>query len=150
MSRDIRTNLNFDKRKAFINGKIFTADKNNPVAEIVVIRGNRIVYAGSNKNARNFIDSDTEITDIEGKLMLPGFIDAHTHFVDGGFYLLGLDLRPAKSISEFVSILKEYAEKHSGTWITGGNWNHEDWANSELPYKDLIDPFTENTPVFTY
>ncbi len=148
MSRDIRTNFNFDKRKAFINGKIFTADKNNPLAEIVVTRGNKIAYAGSNKNARNFVDSDTEMIDLAGRLMLPGFIDAHTHFIDGGFYLTGLDLRPAKSASEFIAILKDYVEKHRDAWITGGKWNHEDWENSELPSKELIDPFTENTPVF--
>ncbi|MBE2281704.1 MAG: amidohydrolase, partial [Ignavibacteriaceae bacterium] len=82
-----------------------------------------------------------------GKLVLPGLIDNHTHFISGGTYLNGLDLRPAKSIAEFVEILKRYVETHKGKWILGGNWDHEAWEKTDLPIKEWIDPFSENTPI---
>lgn len=134
--------------KAFINGKIYTVNEKQPFAETVVIRGNKIIFVGSNQNAKALIDKSTEVIDLKGKLMLPGFIDDHTHFISGGYYLQGLDLRPAKSISEFKDILKSYAENKKGQWITGGNWDHEQWKVKELPTKEMIDDFTPNTPVF--
>ncbi len=136
------------KRKAFINGKIYTATEKNYFVQAVVTEGDRIIYAGTNVKAKQLIDSRTETIDLNGRLMLPGFIDAHTHFIEGGFYLLGLDLRPAESVNEFISIIKDYVAINKGKWITGGNWNHENWSNQKLPSKDLIDPYTGNTPVF--
>ncbi|RPI72263.1 MAG: amidohydrolase, partial [Ignavibacteriales bacterium] len=94
------------------------------------------------------IDARTEIIDLKGKLMLPGFIDNHVHFTSGGFYLQGIDLRPAKSTDEFKNILKEYVKTHEGKWITGGNWDHEAWEVNDLPVKEMIDDFSPNTPIF--
>ena len=54
----------------------------------------------------------------------------------------------AKSTTEFKEILKKYAEKNKGKWITGGNWDHEAWEVKDLPTKEMIDEFTQNTPVF--
>ncbi len=137
-----------DKEKAFVNGKIFTVNDKLPLAEAVVIRGNKIVFVGSNADAKKMFTNKTEIIDLEGKLMLPGFIDGHVHFISGGYYLFGLDLRPAKSTDEFKQILKKYVEANKGKWITGGNWDHEAWETKDLPVKEMIDSFTENTPVF--
>ena len=95
-------------KTAFINGKIYTVNENQPLAEAVVVELNRIVFVGSNEDAKGFIDHSTNLVDLKGKLMLPGFIDNHVHFITGGFYLLGIDLRPANSTSEFKQILKKY------------------------------------------
>ena len=133
---------------AFINGKIYTVNKNQPIAEAVLIQGNKIIFVGSNAEVKKLTSSGTRIIDLKGKLMLPGFIDDHAHFISGGFYLLGLDLRPAKSTGEFKSILKSYVEKNQGKWITGGNWDHEAWEVKDLPTKEMIDKFTGTTPVF--
>ncbi len=83
--------------KAFINGKIYTVNEKQPYAEAVVVEGNKIIYVGSESGARKYIDAKTEVTDLEGKLMLPGFNDSHLHFTSGGNYLLGINLRPALS-----------------------------------------------------
>jgi len=136
------------KKKAFINGKIYTVNEKQPLAEAVVIEGNTIVFVGSNEDAKKIIDASTEVIDLDGKLMLPGFIDDHAHFVSGGFYLQGIDLRPAKSTSEFKKILKDYLSIHKGKWITGGNWDHEQWEVTDLPTKEMIDDFSQNTPIF--
>lgn len=136
------------KKKAFINGKIYTVNEKQPYAESVITAMNKIIFAGDNNDAKKLIDNNTEVIDLKGKLLLPGFIDNHTHFIIGGFTLLGLDLRHTNSTKEFVEALKDYVELHRGNWITGGNWNHEAWENNKLPNKDMIDGFTQDTPVF--
>lgn len=136
------------KRNAFINGKIYTVNKKQPLAEAVITEGNKILFVGSNKDAKKFITNKTSVTDLKGKLMLPGFIDDHVHFTSGGFYLLGLDLSKAKSKDELKNILKKYVSTRKGRWITGGNWDHELWKVKEIPTKELINGFTKKTPVF--
>ncbi len=137
-----------EQKTAFINGNIYTVNEKQPTAEAVLIKGNKIIFTGSSEQVKKLTDNHTKIIDLNGKLMLPGFIDGHAHFISGGYYLLGLDLRPAKSIAEFQSILKSYVEKHIGKWVTGGNWDHETWEVKDLPTKELIDEFTKETPVF--
>ena len=136
------------QRNAFINGKIYTVNEKQPFAQAVITEGNKILFVGSNTDAKKYINKETSVTNLNGKLMLPGFIDDHTHFTSGGFYLLGLDLSNAKSKDEFKNIIKEYASTRKGRWITGGNWDHELWKIKEIPTKELIDSFTKDTPVF--
>jgi predicted amidohydrolase YtcJ len=135
-------------KKAFTNGKIYTVNVKQLFAEAVVIEGNKIVFVGSNDEVKNHIDDLTEVFDLNGKLMLPGFIDNHVHFTSGGFYLLGIDLRPSKSTEEFKQILSDYVKTHEGKWITGGNWDHEAWEVTDLPTKEMIDDFSTATPIF--
>jgi len=80
--------------------------------------------------------------------MLPGFIDNHTHFMSGGFQLQSVDLRNAKSEAEFAALIEARAEKYSTRWITGGDWDHDNWPGGNLPTKELIDRATARTPVF--
>jgi len=136
------------QRNAFINGKIYTVNEKQPFAQAVITEGNKILFVGSNTDAEKYINKETSVTNLNGKLMLPGFIDDHTHFTNGGFYLLGLDLSKAKNKEEFKNILKEYVSTRKGRWITGGNWDHELWKVKEIPTKELIDDFTKETPVF--
>ncbi len=150
-------------KKAFINGKIYTVNEKQPYAEAVVVEGNKIKYVGSESGAQKYITSETEVIDLDGKLLLPGFNDSHLHFLSGGHYLLGINLRPALSKEEFVNIIKEYLIGKEGSpssfdssrtspgqhrWITGGRWDHELWKDKTLPTKELIDSVTQNTPVF--
>jgi predicted amidohydrolase YtcJ len=142
-------------KTAFINGKVFTVNEKQPFAEAVVVEGNKILFVGSNEEVQQQIEESTEVVNLGGKLMLPGFIDSHLHFTSGGYYLLGINLRPAKSKEEFVKILKDYIEERNSLssvkperWVTGGRWDHESWQNKIVPTKELIDDFTLNTPVF--
>ena len=147
------TQLHFTQtmRKAFINGKIYTVNEKQPYVEAVVIEGNKIKFVGSEQGAQKFISSDTDVIDLEGKLMLPGFNDSHLHFLSGGHYLLGINLRPALSKEEFVKIIKKYISERNlpeSSWITGGRWDHELWKDKTLPTKGLIDSVTGTIPVF--
>lgn len=132
----------------FTNGKIRTVDKSKPTAEAVAVVNGRILAVGSNADIKAHVGKSTRVIDLSGKLMLPGFIDNHTHFSSGGFQLQSVDLRYAKNEQEFAQLVKRRAEEHPSRWITGGDWDHDNWPAGDLPTKELIDPFTTNTPVF--
>jgi len=132
--------------KIYFNAKIWTGDTANAWADAIAIKGNEIVYVG--KDYQLFNGSNTEMIDLNGKLMLPGFIDNHTHFLSGGYTLSGVDLHKAKSPQEFISILKEFCQKYNDDrWILGGNWDHEVWGG-ELPSRSWIDSVTGRHPLF--
>lgn len=130
------------------NGRVFTVEKSLPWAEAIAVRDGKFMAVGTNAEVKKLIGRDTQTLDLQGKLVLPGFNDAHLHFASGGLYLLGIDLRPARDEKEFVSILKEYIKKlPKGEWVTGGNWDHENWPSKKHPGKELIDAITPDRPV---
>ena len=131
------------------NGKVFTVEKSMPWAEAVAVRDGKFLSVGTDAEIKKLIDKDTQKIDLQGKLVLPGFNDAHLHFASGGLYLLGIDLRPARNEKEFVTILKEYISKlPKGEWITGGSWDHENWPSKKHPQRNLIDAVSGDHPVF--
>jgi hypothetical protein len=134
-------------KTVFRNGKIYTVNPIKPLVEVVIVNDNRILFAGSEKEAAKYIEKEDVIIDLKGMLMLPGFIDNHTHFISGGMYLNGINLREAKSADEFISIIKSYVKDKEGRWILGGNWDHETWNVKKFPSKEMIDEFTKDTPV---
>src|SRR5205085_8081140 len=102
-------------------------------------RDERIIAVGSNVDVRKVVSASTRVINLEGQLALPGFIDGHTHFITGGFRLLSVDLRDARTQVEFARRIGEHARKLGGQrWITGGNWDHELWPGAPLPTKELI------------
>ena len=132
-----------------INAVVHTMDAAQPTAEAVAIYGNRIVAVGSSKDIKKLVGPNTRTIDAKKQLLLPGFNDAHTHFMSGGFQLSSVDLRDASSPQEFAARIKTFAQKTpNGRWITGGDWDHERWPDAKLPTKELIDSFTPDTPVF--
>ena len=132
-----------------VNAVVHTMDSSQPVAEAVAIYGNRIVAVGSSKDIRKLAGPKTRTIDANKRLLLPGFNDAHTHFLSGGFQLSSVDLREANSPQEFADWIRAFAAKlPKGRWVTGGDWDHERWPDARLPTKELIDSFTSETPVF--
>ena len=132
-----------------INAKVHTMDRTQPIAEALAIHGNRIVAIGSTKEIQKLAGANTRVIDAKGQLVLPGFNDAHTHFLSGGFQLSSVDLRDANTPQEFAERIRDFAAKISaGRWITGGDWDHERWPDAKLPTKELIDGYTPNTPMF--
>jgi predicted amidohydrolase YtcJ len=132
-----------------LNGKIWTVNDAQPRAQAVACLGSRIVAVGSNDEVRKWIGAGTEVLDLGGKLVLPGFNDAHVHFFSGGENLASVQLRDAKSEDEFRKRIAEFAAKQpAGRWITGGDWDHENWTPARLPTRQLIDAVTAGHPVF--
>jgi len=131
------------------NAKIWTVDKTRPQAEALAVVGERIVAVGSATEVDTWHGPQTKILDAKGKLLLPGFNDAHVHFVDGGSGLEEVQLKDAGSPEEFARRIGERAKATpKGEWITGGNWDEQKWSPPNLPTKELIDPVTPDTPVW--
>jgi predicted amidohydrolase YtcJ len=132
-----------------LNAKVQTLDAPNPSAEAVAILGNRIVAVGANAEIRALAARHTRIIDAGGRLVMPGFNDAHVHFLMGGFQLSNVDLRDTKSPVEFADRIARFAERMpAGQWILGGEWDHERWPGVPMPAKEWIDAATLNYPVF--
>jgi hypothetical protein len=136
-----------------VNGRVRTMDAARPEAEAVAVRGNRIVAVGTNVEIRRMAGARTRIVDAGGASVLPGFNDAHVHFLSGGFQLSSVDLRDAPTPQEFAERIRRFADKlPKGRWVTGGDWDHERWpdvnGSAPLPTKELIDSFTADRPVF--
>ena len=132
-----------------VNANVHTMDAGTPDAQAVAIIGNRIVAVASNAEIKSLAGPGTRVIDAKGQLVLPGFNDAHVHFMSGGFQLSSVDLRDAGTSEEFAERIRAFASKlPPGRWITGGDWDHERWPDARLPTKELIDRYTPNTPVF--
>ena len=115
----------------------------------VAIADGKILAVGDSTQIARYIGSKTQVIQAQGGLILPGLVDGHTHFVDGGFQLASIDLRNVSSPREFVRRIKEYAAHlKPGEWILGGDWDHTLWPGSPLPRHDWIDSVTPNNPVF--
>ena len=131
------------------NAKIWTVDKTRPQAESLAVLRDRIVAVGSNAEVDAWHGPQTRIIDAQGKLLLPGFNDAHVHFVDGGQHLDEVQLKDAATPQEFARRIGERAKTTpKGEWITGGDWDEQKWSPPNLPTKELVDPVTPDTPVW--
>ena len=131
------------------NANVWTVDSTHPTAEAVAVLGDRIVSVGSNAEVERWRGTETEVMDAGGKLLLPGFNDAHVHFVDGGAQLDNVQLNDATSAEEFVRRIAEQAKKTpKGEWIVGGDWDETKWNPPNVPTKEMIDGVTPDNPVF--
>ena len=131
------------------NAKIWTVDKSRPNAEALAVLGERIVAVGSAAEVDTWHGPQTKVLDAQGRLLLPGFNDAHVHFVDGGNQLQSVQLKDAATPEEFARRIGERAKATpKGEWVTGGDWDEQRWSPAALPTKELIDPVTPETPVW--
>ena len=132
-----------------INADVRTMDAGKPSAQAFAIKGRKIFAVGSNAEIRKFIGANSKTIDAKDKLVIPGFNDAHVHFLDGGAGLASVDLRDAKTPEEFVKRIADFAKKlPKGRWIQNGNWDHENWTPANLPTAAMIDAVTPDNPVF--
>ncbi len=131
------------------NANVWTVDRNHPRAEAVAILNQRIVAVGTSAEMDAWRGPQTRIIDAAGKLLLPGFNDAHVHFVSGGFQLDQVQLTDARTREEFTSRIAAQARKlKKGEWILGGDWDEQNWSPPQLPTHEWIDAVTPNNPVF--
>jgi predicted amidohydrolase YtcJ len=131
-----------------IYGRVWTGDSSRPWAEAVAVKGERIVAVGESASVARQVGPATKTLGNGRAMVVPGFLDGHTHFIYGGFQLTSVDLRDAASPAEFISRIKRFAARlRPGEWITGGDWDHERWAGTPLPERGWIDSVTPNNPV---
>ncbi|HKD91863.1 MAG TPA: amidohydrolase [Terriglobales bacterium] len=130
------------------NAKVWTVDANHPTADAIAVIGDHIVAVGAAADIDAWRGSQTRVIDAGGRLVLPGFNDAHVHFISGGMQLDSVDLRDAATPEEFRDRIARRATRYPNEWITGGDWDEEKWNPPHLPTKELIDAVTPKTPVF--
>ena len=132
-----------------LNARVHTVDASRPAAEAVAICGERISKVGTTAEIRELVRPSTRVIDAGGRLVLPGFNDAHVHLLSGAEQLVGVDLRPARDERDFARRLAAHAATlPKGRWILGGYWDHEAWPSKALPTKALLDAVTPDHPVF--
>lgn len=125
------------------NGKIITVDDSQPTAQSVAIRGDRLVAVGSDSQIEPFIGPETEVLELGGRLVVPGFIEGHGHFTSLGEAKMILDLTQASSWSEIVSMVAAAAqEAEPGAWILGRGWHQEKWNIVPQPSVDGLPTHT--------
>ena len=139
------------------HGKIWTGEpasspgsKPTPArfAEAVAIANGRILAVGSDAELQPYTRSAAEVIDLKGRLAVPGLIDSHAHFIQGGFQLLQIDLKDARSEEEFTRRIGEKAKTLApARWMQGGDWDEQAWPSAKLPTRALIDSVTEKNPV---
>lgn len=132
------------------NANIWTGNSDSPKAEAMAIKGDTIFAIGSAIDIQKFQGQSTEVIDVQNKFITPGFIDTHVHLLMGGNSLLSVQLRDAKTKSEFINRIAAFANNiKPNQWIVEGNWDHTLWGG-ELPTKEWIDKFTGENPVAIY
>jgi len=138
--------------KLYYNGKIYSYNPNDNSYKFfnsMVVNGNKIEYLGDLNDVKKIYKFFCEEIDLKNRLVLPGFIDSHTHMFWGGMSLIRLNLCDCKSKEEFIEKIKVYAQENKDIkWILGGNWDHEDFEKPELPRKEWIDSVINDRPVF--
>ncbi len=130
-----------------INGKVLTIDEKNPTAQAIAMKGETIIAVGTTEEISAYIDQKTtKVINAGGKLVLPGFNDAHVHFgpLDPDYIELRYTTDPA-IITEKVKA--QVIKSKPGELINGGHWEHEMFTNRQWPTKELIDKESPNNPV---
>ncbi|HLM68978.1 MAG TPA: amidohydrolase [Longimicrobium sp.] len=136
------------------NGRIFLADSANTVVQALAVRGGRVVAAGTDAEVRRLAGPGTQLLDAEGRLVTPGFNDAHIHFGAGGIGLLNVSLLGTTSLAEIERrVAAAAAQAQPGEWILGRGWDHTRLPASELgaggwPTKEILDRAAPNNPVW--
>src|SRR5258706_410253 len=127
------------KLDAVINARVWTANPAMPWTEALAASGENIIATGPTTEIKKLTNAKTRIIDAHGQMLVPGFIDSHVHFLDGGFSLASVQLRDAKTKDQFIARIKAFAATvPRGTWITAGDWDHQNWGG-ELPTRQWID-----------
>jgi len=136
-------------------GTVYTVDEQNPTAQGVAVRNGRIVFVGSEADAKAYVGEGTEVIDLHGKTMTPGIIEGHGHLMGVGYNALNLDLMDVKSYDELIERVREAAKKAKpGQWIVGRGWHQEKWDTKPdvivkgFPVHKRLSEASPDNPVF--
>jgi predicted amidohydrolase YtcJ len=132
-----------------LHGRIYTLDSKQPWAQALAIRGDKIVAVGDNATIEKFRGPRTKVIDAAGQLVLPGFVDSHSHFFEGSIFLNRVHLDGAKDLAEIRARLTDYANAHPGDgWIVGTGWDYAMFGQEKMPNKKYLDDLFPKRPVF--
>jgi predicted amidohydrolase YtcJ len=131
------------------NGVIYTVNEREPRAEAVAIRGDRIIFVGSNADAKKYEGKGTRVIDLNGKTVLPGMTDAHYHLLGVGQREVNLNLEGTKSLEDFLARVSERVRQaQPGAWVTGRGWIETFWKPPTFPTRQDLDRIAPNNPLY--
>ena len=134
-----------------VNGKVVTVDGDGTVAEAVAVKDGRVLAVGSTNQIKELANSGTETIDLEGRLMLPGFIDTHEHCIRRGLQLDWVNCRtpPMQSLGDVIDALREKAEtKEDGEWVVGSWFDESQWRDKRFPDRHDLDMASTVHPIY--
>lgn len=133
---------------ALVNGAVYTVDAVRSWAQAVAIKDGRIAAVGTDDSIRDAIGSRTEVVDLAGRMVVPGFQDAHVHPVGGGLDMLQCDLHDLSTAEEHLEAIKIYADTHPEVeWILGGGWSMDAFPGG-TPTAEVLDEIVPDRPVY--
>jgi predicted amidohydrolase YtcJ len=133
----------------FLNGNIYTMNERQPRAEAIAVKGDRIVFVGSNADAKKYQAAETKTVDLGGKTVVPGLTDSHCHIFGIGEREMNLNLEGANTLEDFLTRVKErVAKTERGEWITGRGWIETFWKPPQFPTRADLDKIAPDNPVF--
>jgi predicted amidohydrolase YtcJ len=133
---------------AFVNGAVYTVDPVRPRAQAVAVRHGRIVAVGSDDDVGDLIGPGTEAIDLKGRMLLPGFQDAHVHPPSSGLEMLRCNLSNAFSLPDYQRIVGDYAaSRPDEPWILGGGWSMDVFPGGNPP-KEALDGVVADRPAY--
>ena len=132
-----------------VNAHVYTVNAKLPWAEAVAVRDGKIIAVGTTAELEKLHGPSTKVIDADGHLVLPGFTDAHIHFIEGSLNLLRVHLDDATSISQVQKLVKEFADKHPDSpWVLGRGWSYPIFGDAALPDKKYLDEVVPDRPVY--
>ena len=141
--------------QVFINGIVYTVDESNPKSEAVAVKDGLILAIGTTEEIQAFVGKETEVIDLQGKTMTPGFIESHAHLMGIGYNKLEIDLMYVQTYDELIEKVAEAAAKaEPGEWITGRGWHQDKWLkmpdNTVKGFQthDQLSAVTPDNPVY--
>ena len=130
------------------NGNIYTVNDRQAHAEAVAVKGDRIIFVGSNRDAQKYIGKSTRVVDLKGETVVPGMTDAHHHLEGVGFREMTLNLEGVNSLEEFLAKVKARVDQAKpGDWVTGRGWIETFWQPPVFPTRWDLDKVAPNNPV---
>jgi predicted amidohydrolase YtcJ len=132
----------------FISGNVYTVNERQPHAEAIAVKAGKIIFVGSNKDAKAFQDKNTRVVDLKGNTVVPGMTDSHYHLSGVGEREMTLNLEGISSLEEFLAKVKERVERAKpGEWITGRGWIESHWKPPVFPTRWDLDKVSPDNPV---
>jgi predicted amidohydrolase YtcJ len=133
----------------FINGNVYTANEKRPHAEAVAVKDDRIIFVGSNADAKKYQGANTRVIDLHGGTVVPGLTDAHYHFIGVGQREMNLNLEGITNLQDFLAKVKTRVDQAKpGEWVTGRGWIETFWTPPVFPTRFDLDKISPNNPVF--
>ncbi len=131
----------------YINGNIYTMDEDQPKASAIAVKGQKLIFVGSDENVKGYIGNNTKITDLKGKTVIPGLMEGHMHLPMLGENLLKVDAFWKPKAEIIAAVKAEVAKVQPGEWITGFGWNNTIWEDKAYPTKEDLDAVAPENPV---